>query len=103
MSEEIIVIPTGYLKVYADIDETAQELETMASLAYTRTLIEIVPSEGDGYNVPIRVGDARIIPLKPGLYRIRAIFGKLSSDYVNAEIKIGEVTTKAFHFGKERQ
>jgi len=103
MSEEIITVPTGFLKVYVDIDETAQELETMAGLANTRTLIEIVTSEGDGYFVPIRVGDARIIPLKPGLYRIRAFLGKLKSIYVNVEIKIGEVTTKAFHFGKEAQ
>ena len=39
----------------------------------------------------------------PGLYRIRAILGKLDSCYVNTEIKTGEITTKAFHFGKETQ
>jgi hypothetical protein len=98
MSEERVVTPTGYLKILITIDETAAS----SSLAFTRTGILInQESQSSIESILISIGVEEIIPLREGLYKVRAFLGKLTSDWANAEIKNGEITSKIFHFGRE--
>jgi hypothetical protein len=99
MVDEIRVVTlTGYLKVSITLDDSAASI----NLAYTRTGFEIT-QEGTGFYdiVNLPAGEERITTLKEGLYRVRGFIGKLSSEWVNTEIKNGEVTSRIFHFGRE--
>lgn len=96
MSKDITVIPTGFLKVTIALDDTAKD----QWLAYVRSYIALVSPDGRRNIISIVAGEPQIIPLKPGLYQINASLGDISSEQENVEIKIGEITTKVFHFGK---
>lgn len=97
MADEVrVVTPIGYLKV----EITVEEVAASTSLAFTRTGIEI-NQEGAFYeNIILAIGEDRLITLKEGLYKVRAFIGKLYSEWVNTEIKNGELTSRIFHFGK---
>jgi hypothetical protein len=100
MSDEN-VIPTGYLKVTVDVDDSIKnDIEIYRSLSYIRSSIAIYSEEDKtAQKYPVRIGEVQIFPLKPGLYRVKAVLGDLHSDYLNVEIKTGEITGKKFHFG----
>jgi hypothetical protein len=97
MTEERVVTPTGYLKILITVDEPAAS----SILAFTRTGVLIRQEGVIGEFVSLRVGVEEIVALREGLYEIRAILGRLESDWINAEIKTGEMTSKIFHFGRK--
>jgi hypothetical protein len=98
MAEERVVTPTGYLKVLITIDETAAS----SMLAFTRTGVLINQKDTSSYEtVILNVGVEQVVALREGLYQVRAFLGKLVSEWVNTEIKNGEMTSKIFHFGRE--
>ena len=95
---EVIVTPTGFLKAQITLDKAV----STERISFSRSGIEVHSGNIIDW-VPLAVGDAQIITLKPALYRIRAVLGALYSEWVNTEIKEGEVTIRTFHFGKKTQ
>ena len=101
MSEKTITTPTGFLKVKITLDDSLKSEE----LAFVYSAIQFVPQGVEmpkTQTTPIPTGESRILVLKEGLYTVRAILGSLESEWVNTEIKTGEITARVFHFGKKQ-
>ena len=97
MDEMKIITPTGYLKIKITVDESVKTLD----LGLTRTGVEIYNLDSNYVQfVPIPLSNERIVSLREGSYKVRAIVGEIVSEWAKADVKAGETPSRIFHFGK---
>ncbi|MGA3191705.1 MAG: hypothetical protein ABSD73_04220 [Candidatus Bathyarchaeia archaeon] len=96
MPDTSVVTPTGFLSAKITIDRYTAE-----ALAFVRTALNISSEDGSFLtSTPVQAEDEKIIPLKPGKYKVRGILGSLISESVSIEIKAGQTEKVEFRFGK---
>ncbi len=96
MPDTSVVTPTGFLSAKISIDRYTAE-----ALAFVRTALNISSEDGSLLtSIPVEAEGEKIIPLKPGKYKVRGILGTLVSESAAIEIKAGQTEKVVFRFGK---
>lgn len=98
MSDETKVkTPTGFMEVRIELDPAISE----DKLAFLRSAVYITSAIWGSSAIPVSINNREIIPLKPGLYRAKAVLAHLVSEEVNVDISAGQTRKITFFFGRE--
>lgn len=98
-AERTVRTSAGFITVLIKLDPPTAEIS-----GFIGSGVSIVPPEkASGSWVPVVVGETETIPLKPGLYKIHASIGTISSKETNVEVKAGQTEKLIFSFGRETE